>query len=474
MSESPTLVSDEDIVSRYPAPIAGAWHRVISTREPLDIHKHLIKVYEATLTYLVVGLASQYRQADVRDPQVDEALRNLDGRISVGHWTGMLRELTRFYSSQNLTFFAELPGYYLNTKLGPQMSRCCDFLASIGISLSNPKKVSYLFEALTAYRNEVVHRDPDEREMVKVLRSALQELLSGLHFITNYRLVLVDDAPRVVKVEQVRVFRHTLTRLMGKDPLPLPDNYDLPEPLEGEQVYLTKGEDLASVLNLHPLIIARGAPAQVYVPNSYQGKKPVYFCYQIGRSLPLPPDEDELKLFVESLTAANQDEPVSSEVKDAKTNDGVSKESGAEEQTEQHPGEPLVEQQADKLVVTEAEWDGEHTLTSRAAAYRERGTNAHAERKYEQAVSEYSHAIELVPNDAVAYNGRGLAWRGLESFDQAIADFSRAIELNPDYPDAYYNRARVYAALGRKKASRLDLEKASELGSDEAARMLSS
>ena len=94
MSESQPLVSDEDIVSRYPAPIAGAWQRVIATRELLDIHKYLLKVYEATLTYLVVVLASQYHQANERDTQVDETIRQIGGKVSLGQWTGMLRGAT--------------------------------------------------------------------------------------------------------------------------------------------------------------------------------------------------------------------------------------------------------------------------------------------------------------------------------------------------------------------------------------------
>jgi len=33
----------------------------------------------------------------------------------------------------------------------------------------------------------------------------------------------------------------------------------------------------------------------------------------------------------------------------------------------------------------------------------------------------------------------------LENYDQAISDYTKAIEINPDYTEAYLNRGNAYA-----------------------------
>ena len=71
-------------------------------------------------------------------------------------------------------------------------------------------------------------------------------------------------------------------------------------------------------------------------------------------------------------------------------------------------------------------------------------------KEYKKAISDYSKAIKLKPDYAVAYNNRGLAyfkrggWTNTGPFDKAISDFTKAIELKPDYLDAYYNRGLTH------------------------------
>ncbi len=44
----------------------------------------------------------------------------------------------------------------------------------------------------------------------------------------------------------------------------------------------------------------------------------------------------------------------------------------------------------------------------------------------------------------LAYNERGLAYFDSNNLEQAITDFSTAIDINPDFAVAYYNRGRAY------------------------------
>ena len=54
--------------------------------------------------------------------------------------------------------------------------------------------------------------------------------------------------------------------------------------------------------------------------------------------------------------------------------------------------------------------------------------------RYEEALADYSRAIELNPGDGWAIGGRGLTYRMLERYEEALADLGRAIELDPS-PD---------------------------------------
>jgi len=58
---------------------------------------------------------------------------------------------------------------------------------------------------------------------------------------------------------------------------------------------------------------------------------------------------------------------------------------------------------------------------------------------------------------------RGLICKDMENYDQAIADFTRAIELNPGYPGIYNNRGGVYAKKGQYDKSIADFTRAIEL-----------
>lgn len=91
------------------------------------------------------------------------------------------------------------------------------------------------------------------------------------------------------------------------------------------------------------------------------------------------------------------------------------------------------------------------------------GMRALNEQNYEQAISEFTKAVELSPNNADAYNRRGFASNAKGDFDKALLDFSKAIELAPDNADAYNIRGFVYERKGEFDKAILDFTKAIEL-----------
>ena len=84
--------------------------------------------------------------------------------------------------------------------------------------------------------------------------------------------------------------------------------------------------------------------------------------------------------------------------------------------------------------------------------------------QYDQAIADYSKAIEARPNDAVFYYNRGGSYQSKGEYDLAISDFTKVIELEPDNAEAYYNRGGTYYLKGQKEKARRDMEKARALG----------
>jgi tetratricopeptide (TPR) repeat protein len=98
-----------------------------------------------------------------------------------------------------------------------------------------------------------------------------------------------------------------------------------------------------------------------------------------------------------------------------------------------------------------------------------------------KAIDDFTKAIELNPSDPEAYCGRGNAWLELASiyssilrpdfityelnifYDEAISDFTKAINLKANYAEAYYGRAAAFFGKGDKRALE-DVRKAEKLG----------
>ena len=68
---------------------------------------------------------------------------------------------------------------------------------------------------------------------------------------------------------------------------------------------------------------------------------------------------------------------------------------------------------------------------------------------YKGAVKALTEAIENDPTHFGALLNRGLAYERLQEFDDALADYSRAIEIVPQFARAFHYRGHVHAALGQ-------------------------
>jgi tetratricopeptide (TPR) repeat protein len=62
----------------------------------------------------------------------------------------------------------------------------------------------------------------------------------------------------------------------------------------------------------------------------------------------------------------------------------------------------------------------------------------------DQAIADYSKAIELRPEYAYAYNNRGAAFLASGFPHKAISDLDHALQLKPGFPQAYSNHGNTY------------------------------
>jgi cytochrome c-type biogenesis protein CcmH/NrfG len=62
-------------------------------------------------------------------------------------------------------------------------------------------------------------------------------------------------------------------------------------------------------------------------------------------------------------------------------------------------------------------------------------------------ISSLTDVIERRPNDPVAFNQRGIAYAKNGRYQEAISDFSHAIRLDPKFAGAYTNRELAYRQI---------------------------
>ncbi len=102
-------------------------------------------------------------------------------------------------------------------------------------------------------------------------------------------------------------------------------------------------------------------------------------------------------------------------------------------------------------------------LAPRAAWYGNRGVLYYNQQKYELALSDYSKAIDINPNDALAYNNRGNLYKDLQKYELALSDYSKAIDINPNDALAYNNRGNLYKDLQKYELALSDYSKAIDI-----------
>ncbi len=93
----------------------------------------------------------------------------------------------------------------------------------------------------------------------------------------------------------------------------------------------------------------------------------------------------------------------------------------------------------------------DQTYVSRALAFENLGRD-------DEALADYTKAIELAPGEAYAYLCRGIVSGRLGDAENAIIDYEKALSVEPDYIDVYFYRGNEYYYQRNHQAAVQDLK----------------
>ncbi len=82
----------------------------------------------------------------------------------------------------------------------------------------------------------------------------------------------------------------------------------------------------------------------------------------------------------------------------------------------------------------------------------------------DRAAADFEEAAWIEPDNPEVQFNLGTAYLSMGDFEQAINNFTRAIDLNPGVADAHGNRAVAHAAISEDEKSEKDIAEAIRLG----------
>ncbi len=119
--------------------------------------------------------------------------------------------------------------------------------------------------------------------------------------------------------------------------------------------------------------------------------------------------------------------------------------------------------QQDVAACTRLIESGNHAGPSLGALYHNRAYAKYTNGRHQDAIADYTKAIEFSPDSPAAFNGRGAAFLKLRLYSDAIRDFDTAIALDPRHANAYYNRGLVHQEQRQLIKAVADMNKAIEI-----------
>jgi tetratricopeptide (TPR) repeat protein len=97
------------------------------------------------------------------------------------------------------------------------------------------------------------------------------------------------------------------------------------------------------------------------------------------------------------------------------------------------------------------------------SALQHRGMEYTTQQQFPEAISDFSEALKLTPNDPNIHERRAYVEMKTNDYDKALADYSEAIKLKPNEIRYYLYRSYIYETKNDIKNSMADTERALKL-----------
>lgn len=94
----------------------------------------------------------------------------------------------------------------------------------------------------------------------------------------------------------------------------------------------------------------------------------------------------------------------------------------------------------------------------RAVKEFEKGVEADAQNKRDEAIKHYQRAVEIAPEFYLAHNNLGSDYQAKSDFPNARREFERVVELNKSDAAGYFNLSNIYMLTGQLTEARQNLD----------------
>ncbi len=143
------------------------------------------------------------------------------------------------------------------------------------------------------------------------------------------------------------------------------------------------------------------------------------------------------------------------------TQQPATQQQGAEVQSEQ-PSQP--EQPPTQLGKGSTAPTAQSAIPTEAKLNMQQGLNYMRSNDYDNAIKEFTLAIEKHPQYDVAYSNRAVAYMHQDKFNKALDDLKKAEQINPNNPTVHYNLVALYSMQKQLDRALDSLDRALELG----------
>ncbi|MCX5237567.1 tetratricopeptide repeat protein [Streptomyces prunicolor] len=103
-----------------------------------------------------------------------------------------------------------------------------------------------------------------------------------------------------------------------------------------------------------------------------------------------------------------------------------------------------------------------------ARAFQRRGETYRLTKQPELALADFNRAIEIDPDNPRSIVSRGQIYRSMDRYEEALADFNHAIELTPENARTIANRGETYRTAGRLEEALNDFNRAIQINPEDA------